>query len=1140
MAVVGEAKIVVRAITTQVKPDIERGLRGLSGSVEKAGKDMGRSLDKGFSQEAAAARLKLQALSRAGFVFQGVIGSLGGAISSVVVSLGSLVGAAGGAAASLGALSGVVAAFPAGLAAARLGLGGIGAALQEAEQGGSSFGGTLVDVREELQQLRFEAEQASLSEDQAALNLENARNNLLRVQDLAPNSMIRRQAELDLREADLAFRRAKDRAGDLQDELANPDFSGGGGGGAAAQSAYDDLLPSQQRFVDFLRTLQPVLDDLKAASANSFLPILQTQIERLIAVEPDVGSFFGVLREGIQQSAIGLGLLVTNFTDFLVERENLQELDTIFVNIKDTLASFGTIVGNVFDSFLSITEASDSTTRRFLNFLESKTGTFAEFLDTRQASGDLESFFKRAGDLAADFGEILGNIGGFFNDLIRDSFSEESGGQILLDWLKDATQGWQDLRETVGESGFREYMAETALNSVAVLQSIGAFISEFGKLSDMPEIREAARNFMGAADSFGTIVEEAIKVSPIFADLVSNLLEIIAVFADSSAAVMFFEILETGTRAVADLLENELIADFVNFAGVLFAIGLAAGTVFKTINFFTLALVGFGQSITAGLAGIQAGLASTTVAARVASVAIRSIPFVGLAAAAVTGITILMDKINNDVISKAPVASDELTGMFNAGKTGAEVLKTALSGISGELAIADQSGLFVRPLGIAFDGAALSAGTFKEALQAVSDRFEDVRTFEDLAPIISSLPWNPVARDMREFENQLEEVGVALAGQAERDLPAATEAFKSMANELNLSDKEALALLDTMPDFRDELERQANAAGLAGTDQELLNIALQDGGDYFVTAGDAANPYIEALEGVKEAARESEERVRDLEDALFNFGSETLDARAAARQLEAQKDRLKDAVTELVEEEGSLDGALNDTRTGFDRTTDSGRNLEKEFDNLVQTLVDKAESNYELSGSEDQLREDFKAAREELERQAEELGLTEEAADNLADALLGNDYEVETTIKKITDEEVEQAFLSVEEALKRSRAMYIEVLPYSRFTDPEVANRRYGPASENPIANKDGGFISGPGTGRSDSIPALLSNGEFVVNSRATRENRQLLEMINDNRNVSMKPNVSVTVNASRGMDERELAELVSRKIAFDIRRGSI
>lgn len=52
----------------------------------------------------------------------------------------------------------------------------------------------------------------------------------------------------------------------------------------------------------------------------------------------------------------------------------------------------------------------------------------------------------------------------------------------------------------------------------------------------------------------------------------------------------------------------------------------------------------------------------------------------------------------------------------------------------------------------------------------------------------------------------------------------------------------------------------------------------------------------------------------------------------------------------------------------------------------------------------------------------------------------------------------------------------------------------------------DGGRVNGPGTSRSDSIPAYLSNGEFVVNADATRRNLDLLEAINGGR-VASSPN---------------------------------
>lgn len=47
------------------------------------------------------------------------------------------------------------------------------------------------------------------------------------------------------------------------------------------------------------------------------------------------------------------------------------------------------------------------------------------------------------------------------------------------------------------------------------------------------------------------------------------------------------------------------------------------------------------------------------------------------------------------------------------------------------------------------------------------------------------------------------------------------------------------------------------------------------------------------------------------------------------------------------------------------------------------------------------------------------------------------------------------------------------------------------------LAKASGGMISGPGSGTSDSIPILASDGEFMVNARATATHRPLLEAIN-------------------------------------------
>ncbi len=44
----------------------------------------------------------------------------------------------------------------------------------------------------------------------------------------------------------------------------------------------------------------------------------------------------------------------------------------------------------------------------------------------------------------------------------------------------------------------------------------------------------------------------------------------------------------------------------------------------------------------------------------------------------------------------------------------------------------------------------------------------------------------------------------------------------------------------------------------------------------------------------------------------------------------------------------------------------------------------------------------------------------------------------------------------------------------------------------------DGGHVKGPGTSRSDSIPAMLSDGEYVINADATKKHLPLLHAINE------------------------------------------
>ena len=84
-----------------------------------------------------------------------------------------------------------------------------------------------------------------------------------------------------------------------------------------------------------------------------------------------------------------------------------------------------------------------------------------------------------------------------------------------------------------------------------------------------------------------------------------------------------------------------------------------------------------------------------------------------------------------------------------------------------------------------------------------------------------------------------------------------------------------------------------------------------------------------------------------------------------------------------------------------------------------------------------------------------------------------------------------------------------------------------------------GGPVYGAGTGTSDSIPAMLSNGEFVINAKATRGNRALLEMINNNKMPRFAEggfvNTQAYASVANAATARDTQKLGQQKQVFNI-----
>jgi phage-related protein len=319
MALVGEAHILVKAITTGVQKDIDKAFSGADSAGEKAGRSAASGFSRGFGNNTDGsvifrkfytakemnvfkkARQDFLDLAAKGYVVSVAVTALTGVIGSLVGGLGVLaLTAAAAAGPALLGLVGILGAVAVAAAVLVTVFKGVGDALKA--QGDAAAGAAerekayaratrdledakynyaetekevarrvkqaadaivdaadaevdakravesaersyqdsvdataeaLEDVtkareeaKEAIQQLRFELEGGVISEKKARLEFEKARESLQRVQDLPPNSRARREAELAFAEADLNLRRAIDKNGDLRKKTSQANKEG--------------------------------------------------------------------------------------------------------------------------------------------------------------------------------------------------------------------------------------------------------------------------------------------------------------------------------------------------------------------------------------------------------------------------------------------------------------------------------------------------------------------------------------------------------------------------------------------------------------------------------------------------------------------------------------------------------------------------------------------------------------------------------------------------------------------------------------------------------------------------------------------------------------------------------------------------
>jgi hypothetical protein len=436
----------------------------------------------------------------------------------------------------------------------------------------------VIDAQNDLAKANYE-----LAKDEREAE-EDRLDGIKKIMDLYADQ-IKVQEENDRRLAD-AQRNLKRAENDL--EKARKDS---GAAGVAATNAYaaamNKLSPEAQTFVRFMvDEFIPSIDKLKAAAGREFFP-------KLITAMTDIKDrLFPALVPLLETTGGKLGDIAIKIGDAITSDKALGQIERIWTNNDTVIEHFGNVAKSAISIVLRLLEAVGPLTERFAGWLDASAKKFDKFLNKDTKLKDLKDFFNQAGDIAAKFGDIFGNIFTAVGNIVLGLMKPGSGGWQLLHFFEVMTQKFSDWTGSAeGSNKIAGYFKDVAQNAIAIMKATGPFVALFLKLGADPSVGDFANRMKDLAPTVESIASKFLAAGPALADFLRSALTFIDLTTDSGAIQKFWEVLQGVADALVTLFSNPTIQKgFILFAE-LAATLVALRTAWKFLQIPILAVV---------------------------------------------------------------------------------------------------------------------------------------------------------------------------------------------------------------------------------------------------------------------------------------------------------------------------------------------------------------------------------------------------------------------------------------------------------------------------------------------------------------------------------------------------------------------
>ena len=650
MAIVGTASVRISAITTGFEAQIYRALKRVEAMADRGPISDLFTFDtkssKQLSREADGTYESINQLIRVAYRMQGAIAAAVPIVAQLVAGLFALGAQAAAAAPALIVLPAAMTAIMQAAITAKLALGGVFKAV--GELGKQKTGGvdrmpaklaaianaqtrlkaaqdalnrSYREAAERLQQLGFDSEDAAISQERSAMALESARETLARVQDLPPNSRARKEAELAFKEADLNYRRAIDRSNDLAEEQDRVTKNGTlnaeeqieqsdevvrakreveeatrelakaqkdlNSSTASGLTEFNKLSKAAQEFAKYLVSLKPEIQKLKDAAGAELFGPLQDAIQNL------VDNFFPRLIPLLRRTGKALGETAKDFSEIVTEAVNLRNFETVGNTNIYIIERLGKVVGNLYSAFISLLAAAGPLVRRFADWVVELTEGWRRSKDSADEMSRLTDMFNKAGDVAAQLGDIFGNLAGGIMNMGRAASGPGSGGQMIFDALERSTERFKDWSKAVLEDGsLAEYFRHASTGFMKIAEIVGKVFKIIMKSATADENFVVLDSISRAVDNLGKAFNEIVGSGPAFGRFIESFSRIMLVTSESGSIEVFFNILTKAMNAFSSLMENEVVRQIFKFLAAWHAARLAFGVIMKVFTTVAMYMLG--------------------------------------------------------------------------------------------------------------------------------------------------------------------------------------------------------------------------------------------------------------------------------------------------------------------------------------------------------------------------------------------------------------------------------------------------------------------------------------------------------------------------------------------------------------------